>query len=501
MTLSSRLKWLVIAGLVVVTLGLNSAYKAYAKGGVGTVSHDSGQSSESGPRGAPWKPNKEVSSRAIEVRERGVTIRAELDRGAVLRHRNDTVHVEVTLATDPVYNSHSRTPTDIVVVLDRSGSMRGQKFYFAQQALRELIGRLDDDDRFGLIAYSSEARTLVPLSYATSYARQSWLSTVDRLEVQSSTNMSAGLDLGLDMIERARAAHRAGRILLLSDGLANTGDASFSGLMRRAQRAVRGGFVLSTMGIGSDFDERLMASLASRGTGAFYYLAKLEVLPEFFDAELRTASQTYASSFSLVFRPGPGVRLVRVMGLPFGYEGEDVVVPLGSLYAGHERRLWLTLTVSSDRVSELGIGKLSARFRGSEGYHSLSAGSLPRVQCVDDWNVFRSQIHTPVWERAIVNEELNRAQENLGDAISRGTPADVDRELAEARRHSSLARSLGSQKVLDGISKLEDSGRLAKQAQAAPAPARSAEAKRQKATGYIQRNRDSYVNSDAMLGF
>ncbi|MBN1606684.1 MAG: VWA domain-containing protein [Polyangiaceae bacterium] len=501
MTLSSRLKWLVIAGLVVVTLGLNSAYKAYAKGAFGTSSRDSAQSSDVGLRDASGKPNKAVSSRAIEVHGRGVTIRAELDRGAVLRHRDDTVHVEVTLNTPPGLDGRSRTATDIVVVLDRSGSMRGDKFYFAQQALRELIGRLGDDDRFGLVAYSSDAQTLVPLSYATSYARQSWLSIVDRLEVQSSTNMSAGLDLGLGLIERARTAHRARRMLLLSDGLANTGDASFSGLMRRAQRAVRGDTVLSTMGIGADFDERLMASLASAGTGAFYYLAKLEVLPEFFDAELRTASQTYASSVSLVFRPGPGVRLVRVMGLPFQYEGRDVIVPLGSLYTGHERRIWLTLTVSSDRVSELGIGELSARFRSGEGYHSLPAGSLPPVQCVDDWNVFRSQIHAPVWERAIVNEELNRAQENLGDAISRGTPADVDRELADARRHSALARSLGSQKVLDSLSKLENSGRLAKKAQAAPAPARSMEAKRQKADGYIQRNHGSYVNADAKAGY
>lgn len=89
----------------------------------------------------------------------------------------------------------------------------------------------------------------------------------------------------------------------------------------------------------------------------------------------------------------------------------------------------------------------------------------------------------------------------MGDAIAQGTPADVDQALQEAVRHRRLATELGSASVLRQIDELEKSAALAKQAQKAPAAARSSEAKRQKATGYITRNRGSYPNADATVGF
>ena len=102
-----------------------------------------------------------------------VRVSAELDRSAVLRNGSGIVHVEVSLKADGPIGSTVRAPTDVVVIVDHSGSMSGNKLYYAKQAIHQLIGRLDDEDRFGLVAYETSAQILIPISHATPWARKS----------------------------------------------------------------------------------------------------------------------------------------------------------------------------------------------------------------------------------------------------------------------------------------------------------------------------------------
>jgi len=491
-----RFKFLVLALLALITLGIHQAEQVRAE--MRSPPTDTHRGPDRTPAfGSAAKPHP-GTARSDPA---GIALSAAVDRRAVLHNGDGTVHIEVTIRTPPAERPAVRQATDMIVIVDRSGSMSGGKIYFAQEALRQLIDRLRPEDRFGLVAYDTYAQTLIPLEYASDRAQKRWRHVVDRLNVRGNTNMSHGLDLGQQMLEDARLSNRPARLLLLSDGLANTGDSSFEGLTRRARRAARGQYVLSTMGIGADFDERLMTALASAGTGAFYYLAKLEVLPEFFDAELLTAGQTVAYGTVLEIQLEPGVRVNSVMGLPFQQRGTKVTVPIGSLYSGHERTLWITAKVPTGRLAEFPLGSVGARFRIADGDHETDRHALPRLRCVATYSEFRDSIRADVWERAMLNESIGRSQERFGDAIASGTAADIDKEYTAANRHRRLATELGVQSVVRRLDQLEKSAQIAKQAQRAPAPVRRAEAKRQKASGYIERNRDSYLNADPRTGF
>src|SRR5690606_35259958 len=155
------------------------------------------------------------------------------------------------------------------------GSMSGQKLHYARQALLELIERLGPGDRFGLIEYSSRARLLVPLEYVMEGQKHHLRSVAQSLVATDNTNMSEGLDQAISIMLREARTGRPGRVLLLSDGLANEGDSSHYGLTGRARTLSQNNVALTAMGIGEDFDEHLMTSLATAGTGAFYYLSKL----------------------------------------------------------------------------------------------------------------------------------------------------------------------------------------------------------------------------------
>jgi len=245
--------------------------------------------------------------------------------------------------------------------------------------LRELIERLDARDRLALVTYESDTQVEIDMAEATPENRRGWLRRVNELETAGGTNISAGIDLGSRVLERARREGRAARILLLSDGLANAGDSSFAGLVTRARRAPEQGYVLTTVGIGQDFDEHLMTWMARAGTGAFYYLEKASVLPELLGAELKTATETYADSAELVLRLAPNVRIESALGQGFDSKEGTVVIPVGSLYGEHDRRIWLTLAAPTSELRDIDVGSVGVRYRREGGWYEVYAEPLPKV--------------------------------------------------------------------------------------------------------------------------
>jgi len=486
---------LLLSGLLVATFAAKAAH-----------SLDLGRTHSpkpSKPHNALWNPPYKPAATpkvAGPVALGTLRLDAELDRTAVLQHGDNQIHVGVTLDTRGL-STGKRVPSDFVVVFDRSGSMDGQKIQYGKQALRELIARLADEDRLALIAYDTTAELRVPLGRFAKDARSSWLREVDALSVAGGTNMSAGLDLGIEELRRSRTTGRATRVLLLSDGLANQGDASLGGLSARASEVMRSESVLSTIGIGSDFDENVMTSLARAGTGAFYYLAKLETLPTLLNAELKTASETYAQMAELRVKLRPGVRLLSAAGRPFKQDADTAVVPVGSVYGDYKQTLWLTLQVPNTQLTTTEIGEVSVRYLRDDKPYEVFAAALPKVACVKDDVDFRKQINQPVWERATLDEELGRSQEELSKAISSGTEADIDRAVASAEQQRKLASELKNARVLSQLDAFRAQAAPAKAAQASGGEARSQAAKRSTAASFGSRSKDSYKNIDYAFSY
>jgi Ca-activated chloride channel family protein len=494
-----KLGLMVLGFLFLGTLGARAAYKVRT-----TVEPDTHIAATLAPMPEPpvlpWTTTPDPVASTELAQSDVVSVSTALDRTAVLQHGDGVVHVEVDLGTEGL-GGGERVPTDFVVVLDRSGSMEGQKLEFGKQALRELVGRLGDDDRLGLVTYESGAVVQIPLSGTARTSRNRWIGEVDRIDTAGGTNMSGGLDLAFSQLAQNRRKGVAARMLVLSDGLANEGDSSRAGLTGRARRAAHDELVLSTVGIGADFDEGIMTSLARSGTGAFYYLANLDVLPKLLSAELKTANETYAQGTELRVRLAPGVRVSSVSGGVFDQHGDSVVVPLGSLYARHSRRVWLTLQMPTNDLRESDLADVSVRYRHDGKPFEVHASALPHVACVASAEEFQAHVIEKVWENAVLEEEINRGKEALGEAIRSGTPADVDRAVASATSDQALAEKLGNQKVLKELEQMNASSVQAKAAQRAPALERANAAKDSLADGFSGRNSSLYKNIDPYAAF
>ena len=418
-----------------------------------------------------------------------VRLTTAMDRGAVLKGSDGRVHVQLTVAGAAKELGTVRRPTDVVVVLDTSGSMSGSKLQAAKGAVHELIGQLSEDDRLALVTYDDSARTVLSLRPVAD--RHRVRQAVDSLETGGGTNMSSGLDRALNLLRWRQGGSGSARVLLLSDGHANEGDASVAGLSRRAGDVARQDHVVSTIGIGDDFNEHLMTRLADAGSGNFYYLSSLEKLAAFFEGELKWASSAIAQAVQIHFSAAPGVGLVELAGYPLQRQGKVTVAQIGSLGAGQERKLWATLSAPTDQVRDLDLGNFSIHYKQGEGLLSVNGASL-KVACVDDRERFEQGIVQSLWEEVVAKEYFNRGRADLGKAVLSGDPAAA-RAVEEAfEEHRALAEALGSERALKSLDAMQAEAEQTVQLQSAPQSVRARAAKRQAAQANHERREGAY---------
>jgi Ca-activated chloride channel family protein len=349
-------------------------------------------------------------------------------------------------------------PTDLIVILDRSGSMQGEKIEYARAAVATLIGQLNPKDRFALVAYSSAAHLSIPLTPASPKAREFWRREVRRIQPNGGTNMSAGIDVAVRTVETSREAGRAARVILISDGLANEGDASLEGLKARASRVTRWEHVLSTVGVGQDFNEFLMSSLADAGTGNYYYLSDTAELASVFSREFEATRETVATGLMVTMRPGGNVKVVDAAGYPLERDGDRVTFRPGSLFSGQERRIWVTLEVPGDHVGSYELGRFSLSYSDRGEIHSLKLEDVPTVACIADEDRFFASVDKDVWEQSVLQETYNRLQEKVALAVKEGRKDQAIQAINDYREQNAyMNRELQSKAVRDN---LDEAGEL-----------------------------------------
>jgi Ca-activated chloride channel family protein len=427
-----------------------------------------------------------------------VSFTGRLTHNAVLIGGDGRVQMELILQAEERQGLDvAPVPTDLIVILDRSGSMQGEKIEYARAAVGELISQLNPQDRFALVSYSSAAQLSIPLTPAVSRSREVWRRMVSRIQPNGGTNMSAGIDVAVRTVQTSQKAGRAARVILISDGLANEGDTSVEGLKSRASRVSRWEHVLSTVGVGQDFNEFLMSSLADAGTGNYYYLTDTAELASVFSREFEATRQTVATGLAVTMRPGNKVKVVDAAGYPLERDGKHVTFRPGSLFSGQERRIWVTLQVPADRAASYELGSFSLSYSDGGERHSLTLQDVPALACVADEDRFFASVDKDVWEKSVLQETYNRLQEKVALAVKEGRRDSAIQAINDYReRNAYMNRQLQSKAVrdsLDEVGKLEaevegaftgadqamKQNRLSKERQAAGRDGRRAGSKKQ----------------------
>lgn len=185
-----------------------------------------------------------------------------------------------------------RPPLHFAPVLDVSGSMEGEKIVQVKQALRQALRALQAGDVLSLVVFSSEARRVVPPTPFTPDLRQKVESLLDEIEAGGMTALDNGLRLGIE--NAAQERRETNLVMLLSDGQANVGETDLEKVGQRAAHARRDGLLVSTLGVGLDYNEALMVEIANQGGGRFYHIRHASEIPSCLMRELGDAAMVGA---------------------------------------------------------------------------------------------------------------------------------------------------------------------------------------------------------------
>ncbi len=230
-------------------------------------------------------------------------------------------------------NDGQTEPVNLALVIDRSGSMNSpEKMPYVKQSLRLFLATLNRDDIVSLVTYSDSATLL---RQAQPVGDGSWIaSTVEQIYPDANTNLHAGLMLGLEEVAKNYDASRNNRVILLTDGIANEGVIDPAQIAADALAYNERGIYVSTIGLGLDFNDGLLSTLAEQGQGGYSYVDSAQEMERVFRERAAGVKERVASDLSLTLVPQPGVRLVELTDLVDAPPSEGVNLLLPPVGAG-----------------------------------------------------------------------------------------------------------------------------------------------------------------------
>ncbi len=194
-----------------------------------------------------------------------------------------TLQIAINTPVDP--STYQRLPLDLVVVVDRSGSMAEDgRLDKVKHGLDTLIDQLHPEDHLALVSFDDQVR--VDATFAPELDRAALHADVAALQPGGATNIYGGLQAGFELAQADLGADRQHRVILLSDGNATSGIVDPTQIIAMADDYLGLGMGLTTIGVGLDFDVELMRGLAEHGAGNFYFLEDAAAADEVFTEEL-----------------------------------------------------------------------------------------------------------------------------------------------------------------------------------------------------------------------
>ena len=244
-----------------------------------------------------------------------------------------------------------RVPLNISVVFDRSGSMEGDRIHYGKKAIEYLIDQLQPTDILSIVIYDHEAILLhgaEPVTDKAALKRK-----LEHIHPRGSTNLSAGLQLGIQEVRSRYDKSKINRIFLFTDGHPNEG-ATDPYILEKivAGYAQRDDVSVSTFGVGHEFNEYLMHDLAEAGAGNYYYIQKPADIVSDFGSEITTLMSVAAqNSIVTVTFPSDNFTVNKVYGHPYNIMGDKIYIDLKEIHPGEATGILIKFLVKTPPVN------------------------------------------------------------------------------------------------------------------------------------------------------
>jgi len=222
----------------------------------------------------------------------------------------------------------TRTPLNLCLVIDRSGSMEGMPLEYVKQACSHVVDMLTPNDILSIVTFEETVDVLMPPQRVTN--KGPIKDGIQRLMAGNTTNLYDGLSLGMQQVVGVQEPGRATRMIVLTDGDPTAGIKDFGALSQHASEIKSRGITCTFLGFGPDYNEELLAALAKRSGGNYYYIPQPQMIPDVFRIELDKLMGTVARNLNLTVKPARWVNI----RAPQPSSGAEISLPLTDLERG-----------------------------------------------------------------------------------------------------------------------------------------------------------------------
>ena len=304
--------------------------------------------------------------------------------------------------------SDERPSLNIGLVIDRSGSMQGEKLDYARQAAIYAVEQLKSTDRIGVVVYDTKVETLLPSTPAVN--KHHIIQKIKRIQAGSSTALHAGWVQGGVVVSEALQTDSLNRVLLLSDGLANVGVTNPDLICSDVHGLSQHGVSTSTLGIGRHYNEDLLEAMARRGDGNYWFIQSPTQLPTIFDQELQGLMQTIGKNATLDIQTSSSVTLIKVLNALDIDEMGNFRLP--NLIAGNPINIVARFKVTT-HWPQTAVFNLTLAWDDPEQQIRRHADSALQITAVPQSELAHYPLNHTVQEQVVILEAAQAKQEAI----------------------------------------------------------------------------------------
>jgi Ca-activated chloride channel family protein len=346
----------------------------------------------------------------------------------VLVGADGQTYVGVWIETPDEVTVTERAPMALSLVVDTSGSMEGQKIEYARMAASSMIESLRDGDIVSIYAFENGVTEISPTTVVGPGTRSALIQRTAMLQAMGGTNMYGGIMAGQAQLAQTPPSHPIRRLVVISDGRANVGPSDPVSLGVLAAQGTEHGVSISAIGVGLDYDERTLASLAVQSAGRLYHLEQPEQMAIILRQELDLLQQTVATNAFIEIVPAQGVQLLGVDSIGGRIENGRLRVPVGALHAGQEREVLFRAQIDTSRPGSASVGTARLVFDDPSSREQRTQ-SVPLDYEITTDAGLAERSSAPRVVAMVANQRATEAQLQASQLLNQGRAEEAARQL------------------------------------------------------------------------
>lgn len=352
------------------------------------------------------------------------------------------MHVLIFLEAPPESADKQRNPISLCLVIDRSGSMRGEKIKTTREAASFIINWLTRRDFASVVTYDSSVEMLVPFQPLTD--KPLIIESLEKIHAGDSTNLSGGWLRGLSSLEENFKPGNVHRLILMTDGQANAGITDEKELAALADYYRQQGITTTTLGFGDGFNDTLLQSVASAGGGNFHFVEDSEKMASAFLNEFGDVYKVIGQNLEVTVSAEQGVEILEnLSGFPGEVTEAKATMNLGDVYNEEIKHVLLKLRVpalqnsngknnnGSERASLI---KVAIRFDSVRGGFGVKRASVPLDMEISDSQPDRLAANPEVRKEVLLGR-MAKARFRVSELIEKG---EIKEAVKVIKKHLSL---------------------------------------------------------------